>query len=122
LSYDLARRPHWLVLCLGASGPGLELDSAIARLHEAGKLFGVDFVGRSGTIVAPCRVGRNRALLASQQPPHRQARVLSLDVPERDVDAPDGGHDLRPLAARKWRRPATGPPRAPRAGAPGGEE
>ena len=109
-------------LVLRASGASLELDGAIPRLHEACEFFGIDRVRRSGTVVASCRVGRNRALLASEQPPDRQARVLSLDVPERDVDAPDGRHDLRPLAARKWRRQAVGSGDASGARAREGEE
>ena len=72
--------------------------------------------------MASRRVDRNRARLASQHAPDRQARVLALDVPERDVDAPDGRHDLRPLPARQWRRQAVSSCDASGARAREGEE
>src|SRR5262249_61325446 len=64
------------------------------------------FARRAGRVVPPGRVARNRPPLAPQPPPARRPRVFALDVPERYVDAPDGRHDLRPLAARQWRRQA----------------
>jgi hypothetical protein len=122
LADGLAHRPHPPRLVRRAAGAGLELDGAIPGLHEACELLGIDRVRRSGTVVASRRVGRNRALLASQHPPDRQARVLALDVPERDVDAPDRRHDLRPLAARQWRRQAVSSGDASGARAREGEE
>ena len=46
----------------------------------------------------------------------------SLGAPERDVDAPDGGHDLRPLGAREGWRQAVGSGDAAGAGAREGKE
>ena len=107
----------------GAAGAGLELDRAIARLARS----------RRAPRRRPCPAPRagssrrsHRSKIGRFSPPSSRhtgrPACLALDVPERDVDAADRRHDLRPLAARQRRRQAVGSGDAAGARAREGEE
>src|SRR5204863_8944442 len=61
------------------------------------------------TVVAAARVGRDGGAVPAEQLVEREPGRLRLDVPERDVDAGDRGHQLRLAARAEVRLPVRGP-------------
>ncbi len=86
--------------------PRLQLHRAIAIRDEPAELLRARLRRFAFAVVAARRIGEHLGARAAEQPEHRQPDRLALQVPQRDVDAADGRHGLRPLDARQRRRHA----------------
>ncbi len=74
------------------------LDNFIKQLKGIyeNELVSIILYGSAVAVIAARRICEYRLAGAVQYAVHRQASGLALDVPQRDVDDGDGGHDLRP--------------------------
>ena len=86
--------------------PRLQLYRAVAIRDEPTELLRARLRRFAFAIVATRRIGEDLGARATEQPEHRQSDRLALQIPQRDVDAADGRHGLRPLDAGQRRRHA----------------
>ena len=87
-------------------GAGLQFDRPETLADVAGQLLRAGQRGTSFDIESADRVGEHIGARAAQQPEDRLAGGLAGDVPQRDVDPRQCGHELRALVARQRRRQA----------------